>query len=343
MSESNSSDAAAAAAGRVSAGLHGFMMTQILATSVEVGVIDAISGGSCSISELSASTGISEKMMRRFLPALQGLEVVRVEGQRVALTELGATLRSDVGTLAGLARLLGNEHYAAWAKLGTSLRTGESGFRVALERDPWSVLDASPDQVDSLSRLSRRSTDFFFDEITHLIDLPARSRIADIGCGDGSFLAKLVAQHAELRGIAFDQMSLLPIIRRTVHEYGVEAACAVRGGSFFEPLSISADVFILKSVLHDWDDESAVTILHRVRESMGGASRLVVIEFSGEHKDDLLGAAMRDLNMLVLFGGADRSATEYTDLLVTAGFKVVREARGSSGILVVEAEVATLP
>jgi len=179
-------------------------------------------------------------------------------------------------------------------------------------------------------------------EILGLYCFPETGVIADLGAGDGTLSAGLLKRHPGLRAIVFEQPSVIDQARQAMRAQGLTDRCEFVAGSFLEEVPAGADLYLLKSVIHDWDDTAAVRILQNCREGMGYGSsggRLLVIERAMSDHDPL-GAAMRDLTMLVLFGSRDRTSEEYEELMRRAGLQVGYNATGQSGICVLEGEPA---
>lgn len=171
----------------------------------------------------------------------------------------------------------------------------------------------------------------------NLYQFPVAGVIADLGAGDGTLVAGLLERFPELRALVLEQPAIIGNARRTLHERGVLNRCTLIAGDFFTEIPEHADLYLLKSVIHNWNDENALRILRRCRDSMAKHSRVLVIERAMNDKsDDMLPTAVRDLTMLVLFGGRDRTAEAYGKLLRQAGFAVDETRRGASDVCIIE-------
>jgi hypothetical protein len=155
--------------------------------------------------------------------------------------------------------------------------------------------------------------------------------VVDVGGGDGSLLRALLERRPRLRGIVFD----LPETVRDETSFGDR--CTFVAGSFFDAVP-SGDVFVLSTVLHDWDDASALRILQTVRAAAGETARLVLIEGVIEPGNDPDGPKWLDLLMLTLFAGRERTERQWRELLAGAGFEPARFDPG-----VIEARSAEPP
>lgn len=163
--------------------------------------------------------------------------------------------------------------------------------------------------------------------------------IADIGGGNGALLAGLLGAHGSMRGIVFDQPHVTSRAEETLRAAGVADRCEMIGGSFFESVPAGADAYVLKHVLHDWEDDECVSILNTVRASSGNATLLVLEQVVGPPNADAV-SKFSDLNMLVMPGGRERTAEEWSGLLRRGGFKVTGVHPTSSAHSVIEAQPA---
>ncbi|KPC64372.1 methyltransferase [Streptomyces chattanoogensis] len=321
--------------------IDGHITTQLIASAVRFGVPDLLKEGPVSTQRLSHETGIAPRELTRFLRALQGLGVVEKaapDGYRAG--PLARHLQRDAGGLYGQALMAGGDYYEAWAHLDYSLRTGESAFEHHHGSSLWGRFAESAEVAAAFTRTMRTNTERALDEIFGLYAFPARGLVADLGAGDGALVAGLVSRFPELRAIVFEQPSVIEHTHRSLEKRQLGDRCEYVPGSLLDEVPRGADLYILKSVIHNWDDEAALRILENCRTAMDGRGTLLLIERAmGE--DNPREAAIRDMVMLVLFGSMDRTAREYEELLERAGFMVARTAISSSGLSLLEARPAT--
>lgn len=185
----------------------------------------------------------------------------------------------------------------------------------------------------------RWNTQRALEEILGLYEFPATGVVADIGAGHGALLAGLLSRSLGLRGVALEHPAVVEHVHRTVREHDLAGRCAVSAGDFLTAVPEGADIYMLKSVIHNWDDDPALQILRNCRAAMGTEGRLLLIERVLDAGDPL-GTAVRDLTMLVLFGSHDRTVDDYRALAERAGFAVGRHQIGLSGICLIEATPA---
>jgi hypothetical protein len=160
--------------------------------------------------------------------------------------------------------------------------------------------------------------------------------IVDVGGGNGTLLALLLAAHPAARGILFDQAHVVAAADSGLAAAGVADRCEIVAGSFFENVPTGGDAYVLKSIIHDWEDEESVAILRGCRASMGPAAVVLLIERDLGGPNENPAAKLSDLNMLVMPGGLERSEDEYAALFEQAGLRYTRTTVTATGHAVIE-------
>ena len=294
--------------------LRGALTTRALAVVAELGIADALAGGPRPVAELADETGSDADSLRRFLRALASDGVFAEESPGV----FGNTAASEVLRRGGgwddFAILFGGIWHRAAGELDA--RTGEPTFPRIFGADFWSWLAEHRDERAAFDRAMAQGKERRVEQLAEL-DWRGDETVVDVGGGNGSLLVDLLARQPGLRGIVFD----LP--ETNVDEESLGDRCTFVAGSFFDSVP-PGDVYILSTILHDWDDESAATILRTVRESAPPHARLVIIDSVIPSGNEPGGAKWLDLLMLALFGGRERDEAQWRALLGTAGFEPVR-------------------
>jgi len=166
--------------------------------------------------------------------------------------------------------------------------------------------------------------------------------LVDVGGGHGNLVAGVLKARSNARGIVFDLPHVVEGAPAVLERAGVRDRCEVVGGSFLESVPSGGDVYVLKHILHNWDDASSVTILRHCRAAMSCSGKVLVLE-NALPEADLRGAdalVMLDVHMMVVLGGRERSVSEYRALFDAAGLRFTRcipTREGAPSIL--EAEV----
>jgi hypothetical protein len=209
-------------------------------------------------------------------------------------------------------------HFAAWSHLLHSVRTGETAFTAVHGVDTWTYRAGHPEEGGvfdaAMTALSRRVT----AGVLEAHDFSGYAVIADIGGGRGALLSAILARHPGARGILFDQPGVVADARPGER-------CDVVAGDFFERVPEGADAYILKSILHDWDDAPAIAILRSIRQAAAPGSAVLIVERRLGPPNAEPAGKLSDLNMLVGTGGRERTRDEYAALLDAAGYAIVGE------------------
>jgi O-methyltransferase domain/Dimerisation domain len=318
---------------------NGYQVSQAIHVAATLGIADLLAGGARSSDELAADTESHPEALYRVLRALAAVGVFREEeGRRFALTELGDGLRSDAADgIAGWARFMGRPSiWQAWGSLGHTVRTGENAFVHVHGTDVWSYRAERPEESAIFDRAMTALTRSSNRALVEAFDFGRFRTIVDVGGGNGTLLALLLAEHPELEGVLFDQPHVVSGAAAVLDAAGVADRCRVVAGSFFDGLPAGGDAYLVKSIVHDWDDEESIAILRRCREVVPEDGALLVIERVLGPPNADLATKLSDLNMLVMPGGRERTEEEFESLLAESGFRLVGVTPTSSGFNVVE-------
>jgi hypothetical protein len=303
----------------------GHFTAQVLIVAARLGIADLLRDGPKTAGELSRLTGAHARSLYRLLRALSGTGVFAEDGDgRFFLTPLGDVMRTDSpdSVRAGLLLAGRDFHWGSWTRLEHSVMTGECAFEHLHDAPLFEHLARNPDDAAVYNAWMTRASRLQIPAILGSFDFSAFPTVVDVGGGHGSLLAAVLKAHPGIRGILFD----LPEVVKAADEIegaGVGDRCEVIGGDFFEYVPAGGDLYILKTVIHDWNDELAVKILGSCRKAMSPASRLLVIESVVPPGNEPHASWYMDLNMLVLTrGGLERTEAEYRALFAAAGFRL---------------------
>jgi orsellinic acid C2-O-methyltransferase len=303
----------------------------VVQTLARLGVPDALGDGSLDLDALATRTGTHSDGLARLLRAATGLDLVtRTAEGAYALTPGGQLLRAgSPGSVGNLAQLFcGDLVWRSWGELEWSVRTGEPSFEKLAGRPTFAYIADDPELNAIFTEAMAEGTRMAARGIVAACDLTGVATLADIGGGNGTLLAAFLDAHPHLRGILFDTPAGATA---TV----VGERCEVMTGDFFDAVP-AADAHVVKSVIHDWDDQRSVAILSRVREAMPAHGVLFLVEPVLRDEPEALAdqrtLLMSDLNMLVCTGGRERTEAQFAGLLTAAGlrFTGVTPAAGSA-------------
>jgi hypothetical protein len=308
---------------------------------VTLGVPDLLADGGRSSAELAEAVGADEDALYRLLRAVAAAGVLREEeGRRFSLTELGGPLRSDApDSVAGfVAMSCRPARWAAWGELLQSIRTGENAFRAVHGTDVWAHRAAHREEGEIFDRamvdLTRRDNEAFLAAY----DFGRFDVVVDVGGGRGALLIALLRSHPAMEAVLFDQPHVVELAGRMLADAGVADRCSVVAGSFFDAIPEGGDAYVLKSVIHDWEDDESRAILRTCRAAMAGDAALILLERDLGPANAAPLAKLSDLNMLVAPGGRERTVDEYARLFDDSGLELVGTTPTESGHLVIEAK-----
>jgi hypothetical protein len=321
----------------------GYKLSQALYVVAKLRLADLLADGSArDVEALAAATEADRASLQRLLRLLAaaGYFAQDAAGQ-FRLTALGELLVSDAPRSDWAWILKEGELWReAWDHLLESVRTGQPGFDLAYGTGLFDYLaDSGGSEVASrtLTALSSAGTDQQIKAIIDAYDFGAAETVVDVGGGNGALLFTILERHPGLRGVLFD----LPyVVALTRIPDAVAGRCELMGGSFFDSLPAGVgDLYLLRSVLHDWDDDRALQILRSCRAAVGPGAHLLVVEilFSGDSGEDPLSIALRDVNLMVMTGGRKRTADELGLLLAEAGFDMRRLIPTGGAFSIIEA------
>lgn len=326
--------------------VNGYQVSQAIHVAATLGIADLLADGPRTSDALAAETDTHAESLYRVLRALAGVGVLAEDdGRTFALTQLGESLRSDAPeSVRGWAAHVGRPYYfQAWGNLLHTVRTGENAFRAAHGVDAWEYRAQHPEDGerfdDAMTDLARKAT----AGVLEGHDFARYGIVVDVGGGHGALLAAILARHPGARGVLFDQPHVVAGTGPVLEAAGVADRCRVEAGSFFDSVPEGGDAYLLKWVLHDWDDEEAAAILRACRRAMGEAARLLVLERDLGSPNEAPVAKLSDLNMLVVLGGRERGIDDYAALFDANGFELVGATPTRAGLSVIEGTVRTGP
>lgn len=329
--------------------IYGFFTSQALYAAVRLEIPDLLVDGPRSVSALAGVTGAHEPSLHRLLRALVFLDVLREpERGTFALAEQGELLRSGItGSLRQLVLLLcGPECWASWGELEHSVRTGDVAWEHVFGQSSFDYLAAHPEKRAVFDAAMSDGASSFVPGLLSVCDFSSFSTVVDVGGGSGALLAGILATNPGLHGTVFDTADGLEQAPAVLAAAGVSTRCRLVPGDFFASVPSGADAYLLKSVLHDWDDERGVDILTKCREAMPEHAVLFLIEpllpVTANGGASHLQLFMSDLNMMVCHGGRERTPHEFRTLLSAAGLRLssVTPCPPPSVVAVLEARVA---
>jgi O-methyltransferase/methyltransferase family protein len=305
-----------------------YFTSRALWAAAELNVAGSLATGPMPVSELARRTKADETALYRVLRALASLGIFAEDDEgRFRNTELSELLlegRPD--SLRDLVLLFGHETaWQSWGALLHTVRTGETGFDHVYGQKFFDYLAEQPPVAELFDRAMASASSTTNAAMVEAYDFSTVGAVVDVAGGVGSALCAMLEAAPDLRGIVFD----LPRVKARAEEFiaraGFSARCRFVAGSFFESLPAGADLYFLKHILHDWNDDSCNRILKTCVLACKPRGRILICERIVPPGNALSPAKWIDLHMmLTTHGGRERTEREFRTLLERAGFRITR-------------------
>jgi hypothetical protein len=320
--------------------LLGGWMSQAITTVADLGVADVLAGGPLPINELASKVGADPDALRRLLRALisRGIFAQHDDG-RYELTPLADLLRSNAPiSMAARARYIGSrQHREHWSLLTEAIKTGTSVVPALRGKRFFDYVSDDPEfgQVfhDAMTSLSSAA----IGPVIEAYNFTPYRTIVDVAGGHGRLLAAILASAPNARGVLYDLPEVIAGATPLLEENHVAERVRLVEGSFFNGIPAGGDVYVLKSIIHDWDDEASVQILRNVRSAAAAGTALLLVETVIREDDSESIAKLTDMEMLLVNNGRERTAGEYRRLLDEAGFQMIGMVDTASRFSIIEA------
>lgn len=319
----------------------GAWMTQALSVVAELGVADVLAKAPATPAELASTLKTTEEGMLRILRALSSVGVFQQNGEgRFEMAALGQLLRSDVAdSQRAFARMAGAEFYTAWHGLRQSVELGTPGFDAHYGKEFFAYMGEHPDRWGIYDQAMHAVHGPETEPMLESYDFGAFATVVDVGGGNGRTLAAILKRYPHLHGVLYELPDVADRARATFDEMGLAHRATVSAGDFFKTIPRGADAYLLRHVIHDWNDADAVTILSNCRKSMHPESKLLMVESVISPGNGFSFVKWLDL-MMMLVGGRERTADEYGKLLHAAGLRLSAITPTSCEISVLEGVIS---
>lgn len=341
--EAIDNEAGAALRARTAGLVTGCWSTQVIHAAVQLGIFDCLGRGAALSGEIAESVGAHPRSTFRLLRALSSLGLCRDRGaQRFELTAAGALLRTDApDSLAALARHWGSRTWSALAHLEQSVRSGAPWPRGG--REGFTSMAQRPEDAAVLNRSMVEQTLKVASAIARSYDFSSCREIIDVGGGYGALLSVVLELNPHLSGACADLAYMAPDATAFFAARGLAHRARFVPANFFESVPPGADAYLLKYILHDWNDTDAVEILIHTRMAAQGRAAILIIErlvpesIDTQASADASDVICGDINMMVVTGGLERTLPEYRQLLKAAGLVLTRAIPTACAFHILEA------
>ena len=306
-----------------------FRTPLVVRALADAGVFAALAEGAATTAHLASACSLHAGSLDRALQLLIAADVVRSHGEAWEFTDVGRMLRPGDPSGAGDMAVFFPWELAGWSEVSHVLATGEPGFVRATGQTPFEWFATYPDAGRRFDVLMQRRTTGLLAHGLALYDgWPEQGTVVDVGGGNGTLLGHLLGRRPGLRGVLFDRPGVVAGAPGVLDAAGVSNRVDVVAGDFFDSVPPGGDLYILGSVLHDWDDHDAGRILTTVRAACQATSRLLLFEAALRTDGQPDPMRMIDIHMLVMLGGGERTVDAWRTLLEQHDFSHTRVVPG---------------
>jgi hypothetical protein len=319
--------------------LNGYRITQAIRVATVLEIPDLLAAGPRSSDELAMVTGAHPDSLYRLMRALAAVGVFQEEDdRRFRQTAMSDCLRRDApDSMADWAVFIaGTTQWRTWSDLEYSVRTGGNAFQHVFGMGSWTYRQQHPAIGAEFDLAMSSISNLVIASLIPTFDFGRFATVVDAGGGNGALLAQVLGAYPAMHGVVMDQPHVVAGAHVMLERAGVADRCKVVPGDFFEAVPEGGDAYILKSIIHDWEDREALEILRSCRRAMRDGAALLVIERDLGQPNAMPESKFSDLNMLLGPGGRERSAEQYARLFAVAGFGFVGVTAGTARFCVFE-------
>lgn len=315
-------------------------IAKAIGVACDLNLADILKTDRKSIEQIALESNTHAPSLYRLMRALAGEGIFReMPGKIFANTRLSAALTGEPGSMKYMIRH--QLHHTNWEMLGLlkySVRTGETAAKKVLGTDIFEYLSQHPEKNELYNKAMTNTSDLSGAAILSAYSFRNQKKIVDIGGGEGHLLAKILQRYQQSEGILFDFEHVVATAYETFERTGTASRVQITGGNFFESIPAGGDVYMMKNILHAFDDQTCVGLLKNIGGNMAPGARLLIIEtVIGENNKPEFGKLF-DLQMLLgTDGGKERTRREFEAILSGAGFKLAKVVPTVSPFSIVEA------
>lgn len=325
----------------------GALQAHTLGAAVRLGIFEALPEEGCTVEQVSERCGTQPAETLRLLRALTSMGFTTFDRDVYRATAAGRLVdgRSFMSMKPMVSLFTDTLTVRAWEGLEDSIRSGRASFPDHFGKPFFDYLTENPPAAarfdDAMTKLGSLTA------IETLFDFSPYHTVVDIGGGEGTFLARILEANPHLRGILFDSEETVERAREMVRERGLDSRLTCQAGDFFEAVPPDGDLYLMKGIMHDWNDAAATRILTAARRAMSPDAHLLLIDavLDDSQAPPARDSYLMDLNLLVNFGGGERTAAQQRQLLRGAGFvePTIRQLPPPAGIAFIESTPSATP
>ena len=323
--------------------LFGAQMQRSVCLAARLGVPDLLAERAQTAEELAAKTNTHAPSLYRLLRTLASIGVFAENAEKkFELTPISTLLRSDApNSVRDFAVMMGEDWiWQAWGELPYSVQTGGVAHEKVQGMGSFEFFQKNAEAGKVFNAAMTNFTRAIVPPFVEAYDFSGINRLVDVAGGHGLLLAGVLKANPHLRGVLFDLPFVIEGAGKLLEHEGVSDRVELVSGSFFESIPAGADAYVMKHIIHDWDDESSIKILKNIRSAMSENGKVLIVEMVVPEGNEPHPSKALDVLMLVMEGGKERTKEEYGKLLGASGFRLARVIPTKSPYSVVEGERA---
>jgi ubiquinone/menaquinone biosynthesis C-methylase UbiE len=318
----------------------GKWVSQAIAVAAELGIADFLKDGPRTAAEIARMANASKDGVYRLLRALGSVGLFAETGnRRFRLTPLGRLLRTDSPqALGGYARFVGHEStWRPWEELRHSVRTGEPAFDHVFAMPIFEYFAKMPESAAVFDTAMTSISTLESKAVVAAYDFSGINTLVDVAGGHGLMIMSILKANRRMRGVLFDLPHVTTGATAVLESGGVADRCQIVSGDFFASVPEGGDAYVMKHIIHDWDDERATQILRRCHRAMQPGGKVLIIDAVIPPGNRAHFGKLLDLEMLVLTPrGRERTQAEFRELLKRSGFRLRRVVSTDTHLSIVE-------
>ena len=307
--------------------LFGFAASRSIGALAELRIADHLKTGPRTAEELAALVDVHARSLYRVLRAAASVGVFSEdEDHRFSLTPLAEPLLSDnPASLRDFAVMIATDwQFQTWAELPYSVKTGKPAFDKVHGMTSFDYFWSNQKAGKVFNDAMTSNSAFSSVAVVNSYDFSSLNKLVDVGGGHGFLLASVLARNPELKGVLYDTPATIAEAETLLAQHGVTDRCETIGGDFFESVPEGGDAYLMKHIIHDWDDEQCINILSNCRKSMNEGGKVLVVEMVIPEGNTPSPGKFLDLQMLLYLPGCERTEAEYRQLFDKAGLELTR-------------------
>jgi len=295
-----------------------------ISVASELGIADILKDGKKSIGELAKITGTLEDPLYRVMRALASNDIFKESKNKFfTLTPLAAAMQEDQMKYF-INQHLSKIHFQMFGEMLQSVKTGKSYSELFTKDGLFDHIGESSESNVMFNKAMANTSMMQAAAVLPVFSFAGYKSIIDIGGGEGYFLSTILSKYKNLKGIVFDLPHVVGYTQEFFKKHGLSDRAEAVGGSFFELIPPRGDLYMLKNILHDWDDESSLKILKNIRQILSKGARLLIIEAVLEEDNNPSFGKMTDLLMMVGMNGRERTKAEFNVLFNKSGLSLIK-------------------